>query len=370
MAIDVEISVNKTNVTVNTPVANDVGIDTPFELTPHRLGDHTDTAGALTAIANQYLKFDGTDWVPATPDWMTTNHPANGITNTKIANWDTAFGWGNHASAGYAIRANNLSDLSSAATARTNLGFPTVNTNQVLFGAANNLYQQNANFVFDGSSLIIGHTTAAATLHARGSSATVGDAILIQNGGASPATRFRVGNDGTTNLCNPNVQLTYSSSILTFTLIGGGGVAINPANTLSNALSQAFNIQSSGVSAAASVATRQLMVGISDTRSSGASRYSGVEINGTINQTGTATGIVSALYINGTVTNANDFRAIEVTSGKVLLNGVNKHSYLVTHRLSDTERNALTNLVAGAIIFNTTAGKHQGYDGTNWNNLW
>ncbi|KAB2918679.1 MAG: hypothetical protein F9K23_00650 [Bacteroidetes bacterium] len=91
MAVDVIISVNKTNVTVDAKAAHDVGIDTPYELTPHRLGDHTDSAALLDAIASQYLKFDGTDWVPATPDWMTTSHPANSITNTLITNWDSAY---------------------------------------------------------------------------------------------------------------------------------------------------------------------------------------------------------------------------------------------------------------------------------------
>jgi len=43
-------------------------------------------------------------------------------TANNSANWDTAFGWGNHASAGYLTAANNLSDVANAATARTNLG--------------------------------------------------------------------------------------------------------------------------------------------------------------------------------------------------------------------------------------------------------
>ena len=30
-------------------------------------------------------------------DAMSTTHPANGITNTNITNWNTAYGWGNHA---------------------------------------------------------------------------------------------------------------------------------------------------------------------------------------------------------------------------------------------------------------------------------
>ncbi len=34
-------------------------------------------------------------------DAMTTSHPANAITNTNISNWNTAYGWGNHSTAGY-----------------------------------------------------------------------------------------------------------------------------------------------------------------------------------------------------------------------------------------------------------------------------
>ncbi len=34
-------------------------------------------------------------------DAMSTSHAANGITSSHITNWNTAFGWGNHATAGY-----------------------------------------------------------------------------------------------------------------------------------------------------------------------------------------------------------------------------------------------------------------------------
>jgi len=44
-----------------------------------------------------------------------------------------------------------------------------------------------------------------------------------------------------------------------------------------------------------------------------------INIEPTINQTGTANGIIRGLYINPTLTSAYDFRAIEVTAGKVIV---------------------------------------------------
>ena len=42
---------------------------------------------------------------------MLTSHPANGITGTNITNWNSAFGWGNHASAGYLTTQISHSDV-------------------------------------------------------------------------------------------------------------------------------------------------------------------------------------------------------------------------------------------------------------------
>lgn len=40
-------------------------------------------------------------------DAMTTAHDANVITSTNISNWNTAYGWGDHSGAGYAVKTND-----------------------------------------------------------------------------------------------------------------------------------------------------------------------------------------------------------------------------------------------------------------------
>ena len=61
----------------------------------------------------------------------------------------------------------------------------------------------------------------------------------------------------------------------------------------------------------------------------------------------------------------------------VSANGTNrdKIAYMVPPRVNNTQRNALTNVSGastetGAIIYNTTTNKHQGYNGTSWNDLY
>jgi len=55
---------------------------------------------------NQLLRWNGTAWVASTfayteTDPVFTQSPAAGIGNTEISNWNTAYGWGDHSTAGY-----------------------------------------------------------------------------------------------------------------------------------------------------------------------------------------------------------------------------------------------------------------------------
>jgi hypothetical protein len=74
-----------------------------------QLNNHTDVN--ITGVAdNQLLKYDSFsgDWENWTPNYLTAEtdpvfsaSPAGSITSTQVTNWNTAYGWGNHASAGY-----------------------------------------------------------------------------------------------------------------------------------------------------------------------------------------------------------------------------------------------------------------------------
>jgi len=90
-----------------------------FTFTPPDLGPYLTSVGVLnnhtdvniTNIVNdQLLKYNSatTDWENWTPNFLTsetdpvfTASPVGSVTTTQVTNWDTAYGWGNHATAGY-----------------------------------------------------------------------------------------------------------------------------------------------------------------------------------------------------------------------------------------------------------------------------
>lgn len=69
-------------------------------------------------------------------------------------------------------------------------------------------------------------------------------------------------------------------------------------------------------------------------------------------------------------TDINGNVGINTPAPQAILDVSTTTSFFLPPRLTTAERNALSGVVAGAIIFNTSEGKHQGYDGSNWNNFW
>ena len=60
------------------------------------------TTGFLKKTAADTYTLDTSTYLTSESDPVFTASPAGGITSTQVTNWDTAYGWGNHASAGYA----------------------------------------------------------------------------------------------------------------------------------------------------------------------------------------------------------------------------------------------------------------------------
>ena len=52
--------------------------------------------------------------------YLTVQNGGNTITNTKVGQWDTAYGWGNHATAGYSTFSGSYNDLTNKPTIPTN----------------------------------------------------------------------------------------------------------------------------------------------------------------------------------------------------------------------------------------------------------
>jgi len=64
----------------------------------------TSISGAMVTGALGFMPYNATNpagYISTETDPVFTAHAAYGVTLTKIGNWDTAFGWGNHALAGY-----------------------------------------------------------------------------------------------------------------------------------------------------------------------------------------------------------------------------------------------------------------------------
>ena len=110
--------------------------------TAYNWGNHS-SAGYLTTISeqnlgslqdvdftdspetNQLLKWNGTAWVASTfayteTDPVFTQSPAAGIGNTEISNWNTAYGWGDHSTAGYLTTGTAVSISDTAPTTPAN----------------------------------------------------------------------------------------------------------------------------------------------------------------------------------------------------------------------------------------------------------
>jgi hypothetical protein len=97
------------------------------------LGSLQDVDLTNSPDTNQLLRWNGTAWVASTfayteTDPVFTQSPAAGIGNTEISNWNTAYGWGDHSTAGYLTTATavSISDTAPVTPANGDLWWDSV----------------------------------------------------------------------------------------------------------------------------------------------------------------------------------------------------------------------------------------------------
>ena len=146
-----------TNGSAATPAALSYNSNTgDFTFNPPDLSTYLTTSSSINALGdvflsstadNQLLKYNSVNsrWENWTPNYLTSYtetdpvfsaSAVSGVTSTQVSNWDTAYGWGNHASAGYLTglpsRTTSQVSQSISSNASANVSFTTPKTYALL----------------------------------------------------------------------------------------------------------------------------------------------------------------------------------------------------------------------------------------------
>lgn len=293
------------------------------------------------------------------------------ILTDNSADWNTAFGWGNHASAGYALSSALTSYVPyNGASANVNLG-----SNNLLFGTATGagriklpdtgttssdgisfgdffIYRsavqtislesssaiwrwnaavlslptnQNSTFRVGGSRTLIidngsGYNLAqfnmsTGTTTLRGNSAVSGWAFILEN--STPISLLQVQNNGIIRFGSAQTALYSSTDRGASVNLGSSGLFLGYTHASDSPLWPIVTIgrPTNTTNAPSSGSMNMLTVIGNFAPTSGTATWSYLNIEGTINQTGSANGITRGLLIAPTLTSAVNYRAIEVTTG-------------------------------------------------------
>jgi hypothetical protein len=191
----------------------------------------------------------------------------------------------------------STTDLSSS-----DIGFAYVNgTTRIaqIMGSGNLLLQNGGTFTDSGERLQV-----------------TGNVKVVGSGATSATTALNVRNSASTNLLsvrNDGVitinTLSATGSITTSSAISG--FSLSTSNTITGGTGSLGGLTSGNFDGF-------VFSNASFAPTSGNATIAGIRIAPTINQTGTANGITRGLYVNPTLTNAADFRAIETARGNIV----------------------------------------------------
>lgn len=69
-------------------------------------------------------------------------------------------------------------------------------------------------------------------------------------------------------------------------------------------------------------------------------------------------------------TDVNGYVGVNTSSPQAILHVSSTTSFFLPPKMTTSQRDALVGITSGALIYNTTTGKHQGYNGSTWNDFW
>tara|TARA_B100000575_G_scaffold160013_1_gene127853 strand:- start:6488 stop:9373 length:2886 start_codon:yes stop_codon:yes gene_type:complete len=105
-----------------------------FTYTPPDLSGYATTTSLTTAVANSGNWDTAYGWGNhASAGYLTSLGDAAGVTTAKITNWDTAYGWGNHASAGYLTSYTETDTLDNVLTRGASTTRDITTTGKILY---------------------------------------------------------------------------------------------------------------------------------------------------------------------------------------------------------------------------------------------
>ena len=271
---------------VNTTLTN---LNTANWDTAYGWGDHAQ-AGYLTSYAETDPVFSAS--------------AASGITSTQVTNWDAAYGWGDHSTAGYlTAEADTLDSVTGRGNSTTNnVSFGNVESPQGTIKAGNNIggVFTGSTITADGTLSIINRLAAGDLIYAGYFFNSIQNTFVVDSN-ANLALSGSLTAGGTATFSNTvEAQQTSNNALSAFKAVDTNGTRFNVtgAGVLSiydNTLTENVTISSDGSATFAGILESSLLVNTNNTPTAG----EGIEMFYDASATGGGAGGIQAYDRDG-----------------------------------------------------------------------